>query len=148
MKQLPPLSPQYNCVAMPSCRRLPVHWTRQADALALANAGSSMAARIAMMAMTTSSSINVKARCFMVVARRRRRGQPGLVQQQLRLFNSLFQAEAAGRHDQNFRSPRRDVRPCGADGIGFLAAERVVAPGEFDHLRHPMAVAVVRINPF
>src|SRR5947207_3829198 len=69
MKQLPPLSPQYNCVAMPSCRRLPVHWTRQADALALARADSSMAARIAMIAMTTSSSINVKARCFMVFQR-------------------------------------------------------------------------------
>src|SRR5213078_5073501 len=70
MKQLPPLSPQYNWVAMPSCRRLPVHWTRHADALALASVGSSMAARIAMIAMTTNSSRNVKARCFMVFQQR------------------------------------------------------------------------------
>ena len=42
-----------------SCRRLLMQPMPCAFCLALANAGSSMAARMAMMAMTTSSSIKV-----------------------------------------------------------------------------------------
>src|SRR5262245_10216296 len=45
--------------ARPNCLRLLMHAVRCAFSLALDNAGSNMAARIAMMAMTTSSSINV-----------------------------------------------------------------------------------------
>src|SRR5580698_4485957 len=45
---------------MPISLRLFEHWDRLARSLALAKAGSSMAARMAMMAMTTRSSIKVK----------------------------------------------------------------------------------------
>ena len=48
-------------VASASCLLLFVHWVRWAFARALANAGNSIAARMAMMAITTRSSINVKA---------------------------------------------------------------------------------------
>src|ERR1700753_3815136 len=46
----------------PTCFKLFMHWMRLAFSLAEASAGSSIAARMAMMAMTTSSSINVKPR--------------------------------------------------------------------------------------
>src|SRR5258706_2421544 len=46
---------------MPICRRLLVHFVRLPFSFALARAGSSIAARIAMIAMTTNSSIKVKA---------------------------------------------------------------------------------------
>src|SRR6266581_4861735 len=45
---------------MPICRKLFRHEVRSAFALAFAKAGSNMAARIAMIAMTTSSSMSVK----------------------------------------------------------------------------------------
>ena len=45
-----------------SCRKLLAQETRLDFSLALAKAGNSSAARIAMMAMTTRSSISVKAR--------------------------------------------------------------------------------------
>ena len=48
-------------LAKPTCFRLFMHCVRLARSLALASAGNSMAARIAMMAMTTSSSIRVNA---------------------------------------------------------------------------------------
>src|ERR1035438_7427540 len=54
----------YKTLAMPICRRLfrqTVFWL---FALALANAGNSNAARMAMMAMTTKSSIKVKPVAF------------------------------------------------------------------------------------
>ena len=44
---------------MPICRRLLMHFAPWALTLALERAGSSMAARMAMMAMTTNSSIKV-----------------------------------------------------------------------------------------
>ena len=47
-------------LASPHCLRLLVQEMRLARSLALASAGSSKAARIAMMAMTTSNSIKVK----------------------------------------------------------------------------------------
>src|SRR5437868_7688106 len=46
---------------MPICFSLLRHWVRLALSLARASAGRSKAARIAMIAITTSSSINVKA---------------------------------------------------------------------------------------
>src|ERR1035437_11152009 len=45
-----------------NCLRLLTHRIRCARSFALDNAGNNSAARIAMMAMTTSNSINVKAR--------------------------------------------------------------------------------------
>src|SRR3974377_1312216 len=42
------------------CFKLLAHWMRLARSLALASAGNSIAARMAIMAMTTRSSINVK----------------------------------------------------------------------------------------
>src|SRR5262245_16219467 len=54
------LSAAYRCVASPHCLRLFRQATEWAFAFAFAKAGSSIAARIAMMAMTTSSSIRVK----------------------------------------------------------------------------------------
>jgi hypothetical protein len=48
----------------PICRKLLAHATRLALSFAFASAGNSIAARIAMMAMTTSNSIKVKARRF------------------------------------------------------------------------------------
>src|ERR1019366_5953798 len=50
-------------MAMPSWRRLLLQAMLLPDSLARASAGSSMAARIAMMAITTSSSIKVNAGC-------------------------------------------------------------------------------------
>src|SRR6266566_8851484 len=55
------LSPAYKWQPSKSCFWLLMQVTRWAVALALDNAGSSMLARMAMMAMTTNSSINVKA---------------------------------------------------------------------------------------
>jgi hypothetical protein len=54
------LSPAYILIAKPHCLRLLAHWARIAVALALLKAGNNMAARMAMMAMTTSNSIKVK----------------------------------------------------------------------------------------
>src|ERR1041385_1614366 len=51
----------YISMATPTCSRLLAQLIRQAFCLALARAGSSSAARIAMMAMTTRSSMSVKA---------------------------------------------------------------------------------------
>ena len=56
------LSLAYMFMAKPHCRRLFVHWMRSALDLALASAGNSRPARIAMIAITTSSSIKVNAR--------------------------------------------------------------------------------------
>ena len=50
----------YSAVARPICLRLFLHCVETACDLALTKAGRSMAARMAMMAMTTSNSINVK----------------------------------------------------------------------------------------
>src|SRR6266478_4392460 len=47
---------------MPTCFKLLRHWIRLARSLALARAGNSIAARMAMMAITTKSSISVKPR--------------------------------------------------------------------------------------
>ncbi len=50
---------------MPICFRLPIQVVRRAFSRAAASAGNSMAARTAMMAMTTSSSISVNAATFL-----------------------------------------------------------------------------------
>src|ERR1035437_2694210 len=49
---------------MPHCLRLEMQTTARARSLVRPKAGSSIAARMAMMAMTTSNSISVKARSF------------------------------------------------------------------------------------
>src|SRR5258708_6614392 len=54
------LSSTYNFRASWSCLRLFMHFTRFADSLARDRAGKSIAARMAIIAMTTSNSINVK----------------------------------------------------------------------------------------
>jgi hypothetical protein len=56
------LSPAYITRAVPICFILFTHEIRFARSFALDNAGRSIAARIAMIAMTTSSSIKVKPR--------------------------------------------------------------------------------------
>src|SRR5580698_226936 len=53
-------SPKYICSAKEVCFRLEVQLARYALRLAAANAGSSMAAKMAMIAMTTRSSMRVK----------------------------------------------------------------------------------------
>ena len=50
------------CRAIPSCLRLFWHWARAAASRTFWTAGSSKPMRVAMMAMTTRSSISVKAR--------------------------------------------------------------------------------------
>src|SRR5882724_10736 len=57
----PPLSSGYIFQARASWRRLFMQWAPRAFCFALARDGRSMAARMAMMAMTTSNSIRVKA---------------------------------------------------------------------------------------
>jgi hypothetical protein len=56
------------CVLSSICFKLSMHWVRLALCFALLNAGSNMAARMAMMAITTSNSIKVNPRierpCF------------------------------------------------------------------------------------
>src|SRR5690242_15990720 len=56
------LSPAYIAQAREDCRSWETHWVRFARSLASAKAGSSKAARMAMMAITTSNSMSVKAR--------------------------------------------------------------------------------------
>ena len=51
-------------IAIPICLRLLRHWMRLALSLALDKAGNRSAARMAMMAMTTSSYMRVKAPLF------------------------------------------------------------------------------------
>ena len=51
-------------VATPICRMLEVHLMALAFSLAMDNAGNSMPARMAMMAITTRSSIKVKPLCL------------------------------------------------------------------------------------
>src|SRR5262245_61887479 len=58
------LSPAYMYHASASCFRLLTHRVVPALVLALASAGSNIPARMAMIAMTTSSSINVNAKCL------------------------------------------------------------------------------------
>ena len=53
------LSMTYSAVAKPICLRLFLHCVETACDLALAKAGNNIAARMAMMAMTTSNSIRV-----------------------------------------------------------------------------------------
>src|ERR1051326_6635171 len=55
------LSPPYMLMAVPHCLRLLLHWARMAEALALPSAGKSIAAKMAIMAMTTRSSMRVNA---------------------------------------------------------------------------------------
>jgi hypothetical protein len=62
----PLFSPLYMIQAVCNCFKLFMHATFCAFDLAEESAGSSIAARIAMMVMTTSSSINEKARCFFI----------------------------------------------------------------------------------
>src|ERR1700754_2375150 len=62
------LSTTYATVAIPICRRLLTHEVRVAFALALLKAGNNMAARMAMIAMTTRSSIKVNA-CLVLFER-------------------------------------------------------------------------------
>jgi hypothetical protein len=54
------LSVAYMAQTSASCLRLLVHWIRLPSALARPSAGNRSAARMAMIAMTTSNSINVK----------------------------------------------------------------------------------------
>src|ERR1700690_1507456 len=49
-------------MATPNCLALPAHFTRLPSSFARPSAGKSMAARMAIMAMTTNNSISVKAR--------------------------------------------------------------------------------------
>jgi hypothetical protein len=58
------LSFRYMVSASAHCRKLLVQAPRLPASLALASAGSSMAARIAMMAITTSNSMRVNAADF------------------------------------------------------------------------------------
>src|SRR5271154_1662950 len=62
----PLLSPLYMTQAVSSCLRLFMHAIFCAFALADESAGNNIAARIAMMATTTSNSINVNARGFFI----------------------------------------------------------------------------------
>jgi hypothetical protein len=55
------LSSTYIIIASAICLTLEVHEIRRAFSFAFASAGSNMLARIAMMAITTSNSISVKA---------------------------------------------------------------------------------------
>src|SRR5438105_10745522 len=56
-------------MAKPHCLRLLAHMVLTAFALAVANAGSSMAARMAIIAITTNNSINVNAAAFLTADR-------------------------------------------------------------------------------
>ena len=67
MTSLSSLSPEYITQARPSCLLLFMQEMAWALSLALLRAGRSRAARIAMMAITTSSSMRVKAADFMCV---------------------------------------------------------------------------------
>src|ERR1017187_1999780 len=67
-------SPEYIAEAIPICFLLLKHWACWAFLFAEASAGRSIAARIAIMAITTSNSINVNApACGTQRARRRRK---------------------------------------------------------------------------
>src|ERR1700690_3055621 len=61
-------SPTYTCKAMPIWRRLLRHTVARPDSLARLSAGNSSAARMAMIEITTNSSISVKALIVFVVS--------------------------------------------------------------------------------
>src|SRR5439155_25869329 len=65
------LSPAYITQMIDSCLRLFTHWIDCALAFALASAGNNRLAKIAMMAITTSSSISVKPAALPAAAERR-----------------------------------------------------------------------------
>jgi hypothetical protein len=67
-KYPPVLSPEYILNAKLTCFRLLAHAARRAASRARDNAGNNSAARIAMIAITTNNSINVKPRCFISIA--------------------------------------------------------------------------------
>ena len=60
-------SPEYIAAISPHCRKLDVQLMTFARNLALASAGSSNDAKMAMMAMTTRSSIRVKPRALRIL---------------------------------------------------------------------------------
>ena len=59
--RLPPLSVTYMVIESTICLQLLMHWMSLALALARLSAGSNMAAKIAMIAITTSNSMRVNA---------------------------------------------------------------------------------------
>src|SRR6266850_1157242 len=65
-----------------------------------------------------------------------------------RLFNCVLEIETAWSNDKNFRREFHDVIPADAHGILPLLSERIHTSRESDHLWHPMAAAIDRIEPF
>jgi len=88
-------SSAYIWLPSPTCFKLLRHDTRRVFSLAFAKAGNSIAARIAMMAMTTSNSMSVNPKSFLDALKhvfkhatisRERRGSLGLLDQPEKLL--------------------------------------------------------------
>src|SRR5690606_4981716 len=103
-------------VASPTWRMLLMHLVCCALALALARAGSSMLARIAMIAITTRSSIRVKPRLARLAGRTpEQSGSPFMLKPFFHFIEDNF-GLAGGRRPMSIR----ETLPSGADnGIPF-----------------------------
>src|SRR5713101_4321526 len=89
--------------ATPSCFRLLAHWLRRACSLARAKTGKRMAARMAMMAITTSNSIRVKPRCCLNII------LPPLIGRAVRWFSLCSRGTASA--DAIHHALRRRIEP-------------------------------------
>src|SRR5882672_1793869 len=103
MKSL--LSPGYIAQPSVSCFRLLTHWIWRALSLARLSAGSSMAARMAMMAITTSNSMRVKARREFIISENRHREWRFVLSQ----VRSLFPFAADFLHDHDHLTAAKSV---------------------------------------
>src|SRR6266550_4546765 len=138
-------------VVSKNCLRLLIHCTRFPFSLALASAGRSIAAKIAMMAITTSNSINVKpCRPLRRVVKfgfiSRRNSVRGFHAHEYRknpssAMKKCVLIEECGRICQE--ESRQDVLPSGA---GDRLRINPVRPSEHSHLSLPSASNSLRFD--
>src|SRR5713226_2733910 len=81
------------------------------------------------------------------IAHRRQFGPARIFEQLWSLLDHLIEIEAAWRYDQDFRRPFQNIIPGNPDRIRSSATKRIDAARYVDHLRHPVAAAINRIEP-
>src|ERR1700693_5577810 len=99
-------------MAKPSCRRLETHLARRPRSAALASAGNSIEARMAMIAMTTKSSINVNARRLL---------EPGaVVESHFPITRKLYDFGHAGSSENTLAHDAQNAQGFGSDAPSSL----------------------------
>src|SRR5207237_4017488 len=63
------------------------------------------------------------------------------------LLHGRVEMRAARRDDDHLRRPAENVLERNAHRVATLPAKRVEAAGVLDHLRHPVAATVDRVDP-